>query len=59
MQSRHRDTKRTNVWTPQGKTGWDELGDYDWHIHTAMYKIETRIIRTYCIDRGTLLNALQ
>ena len=20
--------------------GWDELGDWDWHIHTTMYKID-------------------
>ena len=31
----------TNVWIPRGKGGrWEELGDWDWHIHTTdpMYK---------------------
>ena len=23
-----------------GKGGWDELGDWDWHIYTNMYKID-------------------
>ena len=29
------------MWTPRGKKGWDELGDWDWHIYTidTMYKI--------------------
>ena len=22
--------QRTNVWTPRGKGGWDELGSWDW-----------------------------
>ena len=36
-------TYRTNVWIPRGKgEGWDELGDWDWHIYTidTMYKID-------------------
>ena len=37
---------RTNVWTPRGEScwggscGWDQLGDWDWHIYTNMYKID-------------------
>ena len=26
--------------TKAGKGGWDELGDWDWHIYNAMYKID-------------------
>ena len=36
----------TNVENKHGYKGkeervWDELGDYDWHIHTAIYKIDS------------------
>ena len=34
-----------------GKSGWDKVGDYDWHIYTTVYKTESRIRRTYCMDR--------
>ena len=28
-----------DVWIPGGEgDGWDELGDWDWHIYTTMYK---------------------
>ena len=36
QKQRHRE--RTNVWTPTGKRGWEELGDRDWHICITMYK---------------------
>ena len=34
--------QRTNVWTPRGESvgGDDELGDWDWHIYTNMYKMD-------------------
>ena len=34
--------QRTNVWLPVGggRGGWDELGDWDWHTQTTMYKID-------------------
>ena len=32
--------QRTNVWIPRGKEEWDELGDWDRHKCTAMYKID-------------------
>ena len=36
--------QRTNVWTPRGERGggWlcDELGDWDFHIYTNMYKMD-------------------
>ena len=34
-----------------GKSGWDKVGDYDWHIYTTVYKTESRIRITYCMDR--------
>ena len=25
---------KTNIWTPRsGEEGWDELGDWDWHVY--------------------------
>ena len=47
LQDRNRDTDvETNVWTPReesggGSGGWDELGDWVWHIYTYMYSIDT------------------
>ena len=42
---------------PAGEEMWDEIGDWDWHIYTTMYKIK-KLIRTYCIAQGTLLSAM-
>ena len=33
VENKHMDTKGE-------KAGWDELGDWDWHIYTNMYKID-------------------
>ena len=45
LQSRNRDTDIENkcMDTKGGKGGWDELGDWDWHICTidTMYKISS------------------
>ena len=30
---------KEHLWLPRGKGGRDKLGDFDWHIHTATYKI--------------------
>ena len=42
LQGRNKDTdvenKRTD--TKWGKKGWDELGVWDWYIHTNTYKID-------------------
>ena len=40
FQSRNKDTDIENKDTKAGKEGGDELGDRDWHIYTAMYKID-------------------
>ena len=47
LQGRNRDTDVVNkhMDTKGGKQGegwwwWDELGDWDWHIYTNMYKID-------------------
>ena len=47
--NKHMDTKA-------GKGGWDESGDWDWHIYNAMYKID--LMRTYSIAQRTPLSAL-
>ena len=33
--------KRMYIWTWVREGGWDELGDYDWHIYTAIYEIDS------------------
>ena len=41
LQSRNRDTdvkKTTHV--PSGERGWEELGDWNLHKYTTMYKID-------------------
>ena len=42
LQSRNRDTDVENkrMDTKEGRGQWDELGDWDWHIYTTMYKID-------------------
>ena len=30
--------KKKNLWLPGGKRRMDKLGDWDWHIHTTIYK---------------------
>ena len=43
LQNRNRVTNVENkLWLPKGDVwgGWDELGDWHWHIHTIMYKID-------------------
>ena len=39
---RNRDTDVENkpMDTKGGKWWWDELGDWDWHVHTNMYKMD-------------------
>ena len=37
VENKHMDTKRGK----QGGWWWDELGDWDWHIYTNMYKIDS------------------
>ena len=33
-------TERMNLWLPEGKGGRrDRLGVWDWHVHTAIFKI--------------------
>ena len=41
LQNRNGDTDVENkhMDTKGGRGGWHELGDWDWHIYTAMYKI--------------------
>ena len=34
---------KVNIWIPRCKgSKWDELGDWNWHIHTTLYKIWRR-----------------
>ena len=42
MQSRNRDTDVENksMDTKEESGQWDELGDWDWHVYTAVYKID-------------------
>ena len=42
LQSRKRDSEIENkcMDTKEGMRGWGELGDWDWHIYTRMYKID-------------------
>ena len=47
LQGRSWDTDvETNLWTPRGESrgGWGcwfaELGDWDWHVYTDVYKID-------------------
>ena len=42
LKCRNRDTNVENksMDTKGGSGGWDELGDWDWHIYTNMYKID-------------------
>ena len=41
LKGKNRDTDVENkgMDTKWGKGGWDELGGWDWHIYTNMYKI--------------------
>ena len=41
QKSSHRWRKQTYGYQ-EGKGGWeDKLGDWDWHVHTAIFKIDT------------------
>ena len=42
LQSRNRDTDIENkhMDTKVGRGVWHDLGDWDWHIYTSMYKID-------------------
>ena len=42
LQARNRETaiEKKHMDTKVGKVGLDELGDWDWHIYTNMYKID-------------------
>ena len=43
LQNRNRITDvKTNVQLPRGKREMEKLGDWDWHIHTAIYKIDNQ-----------------
>ena len=51
-------TRRTNIWTPMGgRAGWDELGDWDWHIHTieAVYKLDNSM----SVSRSIMFNSMR
>ena len=38
--NRDTDTEKKSMDTKGGNGGWDELGDWDWHVYTNMYKID-------------------
>ena len=42
LQSRNRvaDIENKFMVNKRGREGWDELGNWDWHIHTTVYKID-------------------
>ena len=40
-----------------GGGGRDRLGVWDWHVHTAVFKIDNQQ-KTNCIAQGILLNTL-
>ena len=42
LQGRNKDTdvEKKHMDSKGGKGEWDELGDWDWHIYTSMYKID-------------------
>ena len=44
LQNRNRVTDAENklMVTTGGKWGRDKLGDWDWHIHTTIYKIDNQ-----------------
>ena len=44
LQSRNRDTEVENkhMDTKEGKEGWDELGNWDWHLYTTIYKLDNQ-----------------
>ena len=50
-------TLKTNLWSPKwkGSGGKDELGVWDEHIHSTIYKRNNRI---YCVAQGTTFNIL-
>ena len=54
--NRHTDVENKRMNTKEGKWRgwwwwwWDELGDWDWHVYTNMYKID-KLIRTCYIKK--------
>ena len=41
LQNQNRVTNaEINLWLPGSKEGRDKLEDWDWHIHTTIYKID-------------------
>ena len=49
----------TNVWTPRGMQGWDELGDQDCHVHTidTVYKIDNWASQVVLVVKNPPANA--
>ena len=39
--NRDRDVENGRVDTGQGEGRWDELRDWDWHVYTSMYYIDS------------------
>ena len=42
LQNRNRVTDVENKHGYQGERGGDKLGDWDWHTHTTIYKIDNQ-----------------
>ena len=55
LQSRNRDTDVENkrMDTKEREGEWDELGDWDWHVYTAMYGGETSESLLYRAGKST------
>jgi len=45
--NRHTDVENKHMDAKEGKGGWDELGDWDGHLYTIMYKTDTNENRFY------------
>ena len=41
----------------KGDRGWDELGDWDWHVYTTIHEIDNEWAPN-CVAQGTLLSAV-
>ena len=39
LQGRKSRNRNTNIWIPRREEGWDELGDWNWHLFATMYKM--------------------
>ena len=51
--------QRTHVWTPRGTQGWDELADWDCHIHAidTVYKVDCWASRVALVVKNRPANA--